>query len=212
MCGRAKGKIAALPRALGVALLIVLVAPTARADIWRFVDSKGIVHLSDRSMGPGSVLLVRGNKRVKGATVRDHKKQVRYSERNEQRYTELLNRAARELRLDRALVHAVVRVESAFDPQAVSRAGAIGLMQLMPDTAKRYGVNDLRNPSQNVYAGVRHLRDLIHRFNDVVLALAAYNAGENAVLRYGRTVPPYPETQDYVRKVLNFYRLYRATS
>ncbi len=114
--------------------------------------------------------------------------------------------------LDRNLIHAVVRVESAYDPYAVSRAGAVGLMQLMPATAKRYGVRDSRNPHQNVRAGVLHLRNLLLQFNDVVLALAAYNAGENAVIQYGYKVPPYPETQNYVRKVLAFYRKYSRRS
>jgi soluble lytic murein transglycosylase-like protein len=196
---------------LGLALVMIIVvalaAPAARADVWKFVDRNGVVHLSDRPMGPGSELLVRGKKRVKnGSTSR--KGRIRYDEDNERRYTHLIDRVSRELSLDRNLIHAVVRVESAYDPEAVSRAGAVGLMQLMPATAKRYGVRNSYNPNQNVYAGVLHLRNLIQQFNDVVLALAAYNAGENAVIEYGYKVPPYPETQSYVRKVLAFYRQY----
>ena len=82
----------------------------------------------------------------------------------------------------------------------------------MPGTAKRYGVTNRRDPRQNVYAGVRYLRDLLVQFNDVPLALAAYNAGENAVKRYGNKIPPYKETQGYVRKVLDYYRRYRKSS
>lgn len=202
------------------ALATALAAPAAKADVWKFVDRDGVVHLSDRPMGPGSELLVRGKKRIKHGTLGNAKQRgsrskgrmaIRDLEANAQRYTRLIDRVSRELSLDRNLVHAVVRVESAYDPQAVSRTGAVGLMQLMPETAQRYGVRDSRNPTQNVYAGVLHLRNLIQRFNDVALALAAYNAGENAVIGYGYKVPPYPETQSYVRKVLTFYRRFSGT-
>ena len=193
---------------LAASLCLAVGAPTAKADVWKFVDRDGGVHLSDRPMGPGSELLVRGKKRVKKGTSARGRNALRHMKENEKRYTRLIDRVARELSLDRNLIHAVVRVESAFDPGAVSRAGAVGLMQLMPATAKRYGVRDSRNPTQNVYAGVLHLRNLIQQFDDVVLALAAYNAGEGAVVGYGYKVPPYPETQSYVRKVLAFYRQY----
>ena len=201
---------------LGAALVVSLVAclagPTpVRADIYKFVDGNGNIHLADRPLGPGYVRIMRGNKRVKGTSVRGRQMPV-YTPENERRFTDLISRIAREMRLDKALVHAIVRVESAFDPHAVSRAGAVGLMQLMPETARRYGVRDPRNPRQNVYGGVRYFRDLLSQFDDVVLALAAYNAGENAVIRHGHRVPPYPETQNYVRKVLDFYRVYRAPS
>ena len=193
--------------ALAVAFGVAAAVPDARADVWKFVDRDGVVHLSDRPMGPGSELLVRGKKRVKNLSA-SGRASIRHLEDNQKRYTHLIDRVARELSLDRNLIHAVVRVESAYDPLAVSRAGAVGLMQLMPATAKRYGVRDSRNPTQNLYAGVLHLRNLIVQFNDVTLALAAYNAGEHAVIGYGYKVPPYPETQDYVRKVLAFYRQY----
>ena len=201
--------IAATYLALAGALGLAAVAPTAQADVWKFVDRYGVVHLSDRPMGPGSELLVRGKKRLKNRSV-SSKHALGDLQENEKLYTRLIDRVSRELSLDRNLVHAVVRVESAFDPQAVSRAGAVGLMQLMPRTAELYGVRDSRNPTQNIYAGVLHLRKLIQQFNDVVLALAAYNAGENAVINYGYKVPPYPETQNYVRKVLVFYRQYSS--
>jgi soluble lytic murein transglycosylase-like protein len=199
--------IVAISELLTGALCMAVAVPSARADVWKFVDRDGVVHLSDRPMGPGSELLVRGKKRIKDRNAA-RSRAPRYLEDNQKRYTYLIDRVARELSLDRNLIHAVVRVESAYDPLAVSRAGAVGLMQLMPETAKRYGVRDSRNPTQNLYAGVLHLRNLIQQFNDVVLALAAYNAGENAVIGYGYKVPPYPETQNYVRKVLAFYRQY----
>jgi len=102
------------------------------------------------------------------------------------------------------LVEAIIAVESGFNPMAVSVKGAMGLMQLMPQTASRYGVADPFNPKQNVSGGIRYLRDLLLRFENLIHALAAYNAGENAVLKY-RGLPPYRETHDYVKKVLDRY-------
>lgn len=107
--------------------------------------------------------------------------------------------------LDPLLIHAVIRAESNFNPRAVSPKGAAGLMQLMPDTARRYGVADRFDPAQNLEGGARYLKDLLARFGgDLALALAAYNAGEAAVLRYGR-VPPFPESQQYVVRVKSYY-------
>ena len=103
------------------------------------------------------------------------------------------------------LVSAVIRAESGFNPRAVSRKGAQGLMQLMPTTASMLGVRNSFDPRENIAGGVRHLRGLIDRFpHSLALAIAAYNAGERAVVQYGG-IPPYPETQDYVTKVLHFY-------
>jgi soluble lytic murein transglycosylase-like protein len=113
---------------------------------------------------------------------------------------------ARRHGVDPLLVRAVIRAESNFDPRAVSPKGAAGLMQLMPATALRYGVENRFDAAQNVDGGVRYLRDLIAMFQgDLTLALAAYNAGEGAVLKYGRRVPPYAESQQYVVRVRQFY-------
>ena len=115
--------------------------------------------------------------------------------------------AAQKNGIDPALVHAVIGVESAYQERAVSPKGAVGLMQVMPDTGRRYGVENLTLPTQNLQAGTRYLSDLMRMFNgDLSLALAAYNAGENAVLRHGRRIPPYPETLRYVPRVLSVYR------
>lgn len=107
--------------------------------------------------------------------------------------------------VDPALVEAVISVESAFDPLAISAKGAMGLMQLMPETASRYGVSNPFNPRENLAGGVRYLRDLLIRFENLPYALAAYNAGETAILRY-RGIPPYRETRNYVKKVIDRYR------
>ncbi len=120
-------------------------------------------------------------------------------------YQALIEEAARRHGLLPELLHAVIRTESAYKPDALSSAGACGLMQLMPGTADRFNVSDIWNPAENIHAGAAYLRLLLDMFdNDLRLALAGYNAGENAVKRYGNEIPPYPETQDYVRKVLQF--------
>lgn len=124
-------------------------------------------------------------------------------------YDALIARVAAEHRLDFALVKAVMHVESSFNPYARSPKGAAGLMQVLPTTAARYGVRDVYNPQENVRAGVSHLRYLLQRFKHKrALALAAYNAGEYAVRRHGG-IPPYPETQAYVHKVMQYERAYR---
>lgn len=122
-------------------------------------------------------------------------------------YSAIIDRAAYVHGLDPWLLHAVIRAESAYNPLAQSSKGAIGLMQLMPDTAARYGVRDPWNPEENIYAGARYLRDLMGMFgSDVRLAVAAYNAGEGNVQKYGNQIPPFDETRGYVTKVLDFYR------
>lgn len=175
----------------------------AAADIYKYVDPSGGVHFADRRLGPGYVLIFRKNRKV-----RPHAGSRAFL-LNRKRYGPMVDQVAERHRLDAALVHAVVQVESAYDPAAVSRKGAVGLMQLMPETARRYGVHDRRDPHRNIDAGVRYLRDLILRFKNVVLALAAYNAGENAVERYGNRVPPFPETRRYVRQVMEVWKTRR---
>jgi soluble lytic murein transglycosylase-like protein len=117
----------------------------------------------------------------------------------------LVRNDAREYRVDPALVEAIIENESGFDPNATSSAGARGLMQLMPATAAGLGVRDSYDAAQNVRAGTRYLRGLIDRFGDIELAVAAYNAGAGAVERFGG-IPPYAQTQNYVRNVLAAYR------
>lgn len=117
----------------------------------------------------------------------------------------LINTASSRYEVDPELVQAIVSVESAYDPLAVSPKGAMGLMQLMPETAARYGVSNPFNPRENVAGGIRYLQDLLHRFENLRHALAAYNAGETAIVRY-RGIPPYRETQNYVKRVMERYR------
>lgn len=119
--------------------------------------------------------------------------------------------AARETDIEPALIHAVIAVESSFNPAARSRYGALGLMQLMPGTAKRYGVTNRLDPAQNIQGGARYLRDLMAMFdNDLQLVLAAYNAGEEAVIRYGRRIPPFRATVAFVPRVMGYYWKFRS--
>ncbi len=120
-------------------------------------------------------------------------------------YGELIHSAAQRYGLDKNLIVSVISVESNFNPKAVSRRNARGLMQLLPETAMHLGVQNIFDPKQNIEAGTRYLRDLLLRYhNNLVLALAAYNAGPQSVQRYGR-VPPYRETINYVRRIQREY-------
>ena len=126
-------------------------------------------------------------------------------------YEQVVAAVSRAYGVDSALLHAVISVESGYNAKAISRKGAAGLMQLMPKTAKRYGVTDAMDPLQNLKGGAQYLRDLLRMFNNNVgLAVAAYNAGELAVTGHGNRIPPYPETQRYVPRVLDLYRRYQT--
>ncbi|MFW6023642.1 MAG: transglycosylase SLT domain-containing protein [Myxococcota bacterium] len=213
------------------ALLVVAVALPVRADIYRCTDGDGQVHFtSTRSPKMRCEVAVRERKKAKsqGGDTKAAKTakaakaaKVRAAARSGEKtdapdraargrmYDKYLAQAARLYQLPKAFLRAVVRVESAFNPQVVSRVGAMGLMQLMPRTATAMGVRNPFDPRQNIFGGTRYLRVLANKFNgDLVLTVAAYNAGEGAVARY-RGVPPYAETRRYVRRVLSHYYTYR---
>lgn len=118
----------------------------------------------------------------------------------------LVEKHAGARRLDPELVHAVIRAESAYRADAISPKGAVGLMQVMPTTGRRFGVSDLASPESNLLAGTAYLRHLLDRFDNLPLALAAYNAGEGAVIRAGGKIPAYPETRGYVQTVMRNYQ------
>lgn len=151
--------------------------------------------LANRDMGPVTRLAMGSNSNLKGFTT-GNAEHDSYIVESSLRY-----------RIDPLLIYAQMHQESSFKIRATSHKGASGLMQLMPATARRFGVTKIYDPKQNVDAGVKYMRWLLDFFGqDVVLALAGYNAGEGAVLKYGRNVPPYRETQEYVRRITNRYR------
>jgi soluble lytic murein transglycosylase-like protein len=176
-------------------LAIVLLAPVARpvcADIYRYVDEDGVIHFSNVPNHYRFRLYISDGKMDYQAYF--------------DRYDKIIRQAARKHGIDSTLIKAVIRAESDFDKHAVSSKGAQGLMQLMPETARELEVSDSFDPKENIHAGVRYLKKQLKNFkNDVSLALAAYNAGENAVRRYGHRVPPYKETRTFVDRVLRYW-------
>jgi soluble lytic murein transglycosylase-like protein len=183
---------------LAVAAAFALAAPAASAgDIYTFVDERGVTHFTN----------VPNDERYELVVVRTpYPERVRPAPRH-WGYDGLILLNARVNKVPPALVKAVIAAESRFDSAAVSRAGALGLMQLMPETARQLGVDDPFRPDENVRGGTRYLRAMLDRYGDMSRALAAYNAGPTVVDQY-RGVPPYPETRDYVRRVLAYYRHY----
>jgi soluble lytic murein transglycosylase-like protein len=190
------------PSGLRMAMMLLLAAAwgITRADIYSFVDSSGVTHFSNvPADGRYKLLLATPAEEPTEKPGKWLAKSVDYDP--------LIERAARAAAVRPELVRAVIVVESAFNPRAVSKRGALGLMQLKPSTARHYGVSNAFDPEQNITAGAHYLRDLLRRFgNDLELTLAAYNAGEDAVERYGRSIPPFSETRHYVPAVLRVYR------
>ncbi|MCU7915874.1 MAG: lytic transglycosylase domain-containing protein [Candidatus Thiodiazotropha sp. (ex Gloverina cf. vestifex)] len=179
-----------------------LASLSVHAEIYKYRGKDGGVHFTDRPMS--------GNYRLIWRNGPSKSRKGNYSlakmRENKSKFTPMIETVAKELRLHPGLLHAMVRVESAYNPKAISKKGAQGLMQLMPATASRYGVNDSYDPKQNLEGGARYLSDLLTQFEyDIRLALAVYNAGENAVKRYGNKIPPYKETMNYVDKVMGEY-------
>lgn len=185
--------------------------------VWTYVDAQGITHIGNVSPPPVKRLRWLGfDDRVKGTSQLSAVSQHPMRQPGYATVRSLLESAAQQHGLDPALVKAVAAAESGFQPDVVSPKGAVGLMQVMPATAARYGVAAhspqqasvlLKDPDVNVHVGAKYLADLLRMFDgELELALAAYNAGEGAVLRHGRRIPPYPETQQYVTRVMRFYR------
>ena len=198
---------------VGVALAVGVVARPAMADIFTFKDENGVVHFTNIPNGDKRYKLLRkeGDNPAPQLTGFARPSTWLPSEQLIQQYSPIIERASLTHGVEKALVHAVISAESGYNPYAISRAGAVGIMQLMPDTAKRYGVKNSLDATQNIEGGVRYLKDLLVMFNgNIELAVAAYNAGENAVIKYGNRVPPYAETVHYVPKVLGFYRKFQT--
>ncbi len=176
-----------------VAAALLLNALPSRADVYQYIDANGTISLTNVPNDPRYRRVIAELPRSR-TVISDGELEP------------VIARHSRAHRLHPALIRAVIKTESDFDPQAVSRAGAIGLMQLMPQTAVRLDVRDSYNPDENIGGGTKYLRQLLDRFNgNLPLALAAYNAGEHVVERY-QGLPPIPETRQYVKKVLRYYR------
>ena len=174
--------------------LLFLYNPAA-ADIYRYVDANGTIHFTNIPTSPRYRLF-----REERSTL---------SRNGATRYDQLIKEISRRHDMDPALVKAVIKTESDFDPQAVSKKGARGLMQLRPDTLKDLNVYNAFHPRDNINGGVKFLKQLLKRFdNNLTLSLAAYNAGPSVVEKY-EAIPPYKETQGYVKKVLNYFDRYR---
>jgi hypothetical protein len=187
-----------LLRSIAVTAAIATASP-AGAEVYRLKAPDGTVHFTNAPTDPQY-------RRMEGTiTTGSEAGWLRLPKGDTRPYLNEILEASSRYGVPDQLVTAVIRAESGFNPRAVSRKGAQGLMQLMPATASNLGVRNSFDPRENIHGGVRHLRGLIDRFpGNLPLAIAAYNAGEKAVLTYGG-IPPYPETQDYVGKVLRFY-------
>ncbi|MEN3110165.1 lytic transglycosylase domain-containing protein [Uliginosibacterium paludis] len=199
-----------LPTLLAAALLAGLPLEPARADVYGFIDEHGVHNYSDVPRDPRARLLWRDLKGPKAIGIPDSRALMASLP---PALDARIESAARTHGLDPFLLRAVVAIESRANPNARSPKGAMGLTQLMPATAKRFGVRDAFDVRQNLDGGARYLRLLLTLFrDDVSLALAAFNAGENAVIRNGHSIPPYPETQRYVPTVIEQMSLFKRNA
>jgi len=198
----------------GLALLGLLAAPAARAgEVYSYVDGDGVLHFSNVPSDSRyrKVKRTPGTSGVYREAPRSTPAQAAPAATRTERFRAHVRAAAAKYNLPEALLLAVMAVESNFDHQAVSEKGAMGLMQLMPGTAKEMYVSDAWDPPQNIEGGARYLRILANQYEgDLVRTLAAYNAGPDAVRRAGGAVPNIPETREYVRKVVALYQAFKT--
>ena len=196
---RRNGLKEAFVRTVGASFifLVLVVAPVSAGSLYSYINERGIKVYTN--IGVNRTDIPRQETR---STTRTRPNP----------YLSLIQDSARRFKVDADLVKAIIQVESSFNPRAVSAKGCMGLMQLHPDTAKRIGVRNAFDPAQNIRGGVQYLRFLTDHFNgNLPLVLAAYNAGENAVRRY-QGIPPYRETQQYVRKVTALFQSFKPLS
>jgi len=201
---------------IGLPLLVsLLLTNNVCADIYRLVDKEGNQHFAERQVTPSYRLILKSDSNTSTNSFNTQKRKnvsVVHVPRNntlQKKYHSIIVQAANEYLLEPSFIHAVITAESSYQYNAVSSAGAQGLMQLMPETARRFGVEDPFDPKQSIHAGTEYLYKLLQEFKSKELALAAYNAGEGTVRRYNKQIPPYPETKQYVDKVMGFYWYYR---
>lgn len=185
---------------IGMALLLVLLPLYASADIYMYVDREGVVHFTN----------------VPTASDSDYRVYIKEDAQfspglySPDRYDIYIREASELYGLSYPLLKAIIKAESDFNPRAVSRKGALGLMQLMPENVRRLKINDPFDPWENIMGGARYFRQMLDRFKGKLsLSLAAYNAGPTTVERYNNQIPPYRETENYVEKVMRFYYSYK---
>ncbi len=196
--------------ALVLLSILATTADEARSDIYQVVSANGSITLTNIHRTDRKLVRVARERPVL-AKAPSLVKPIRKGRAKAPRYALIVAQAAFDYDLPAELLHAVIKTESNYDPSALSPKGAAGLMQLMPDTAKDLGVQDVFDPAANVRGGARYLKRLLKMFdNDLSLTLAAYNAGPGTVLAYGSAIPPYPETQRYVPSVLGHYQRLQA--
>jgi len=180
-------------------LLTFFVNSPAVADIYLYIDSQGVLHFTNTPTSSNYKVYMR-------ETTRRQKTFV-----NIQTYDDVISEAAKRNGVSSSLLKALIHVESYFNPRAVSKKGAMGLMQIMPENLQPLNINDPFDPWENIMGGAAYLKAMLERFsNQLPLALAAYNAGPSAVEKYN-DIPPYPETQDYVQKVIRFFHQYKKS-
>jgi soluble lytic murein transglycosylase len=191
-----------IKRWLGLSIFCVLsiiVSPYAHADIYVYIDSQGVMHFTNTPTSNKYKVYMREPIIIP---------QALYSL---QSYDDVISEAARRNGIAFSLLKALIHVESYFNPKAVSKKGALGLCQIMPHNLQKLNISNPFDPWENIMGGARYLRAMLERFNnELPLALAAYNAGPTVVERYG-DIPPYPETMDYVQKVIKLFRLYKSS-
>ena len=185
---------------LGILIVLLTGSPQVWADIYKYIDSSGVVHFTNTPTSTDYILYLQEKGRKQ--------KVFRPAPRT---YDAIIQQAGKIYGVDAALIKAVIQAESNFNPKAVSRMGARGLMQIMPENDTALNISNAFDPSQNIMGGTRYLKQLLKRYDrKLPLALAAYNAGPQAVDRYLQ-IPPFQETQAYVRKVMSLYSRYKSS-
>lgn len=183
-----------MPARCLILIALVIVSPAlVHADIYMFIDSNGVIHFTNVPTSSDYTLYIKERPKKKGRSA------------SSSAYDPLIQKAATAFDMDFHLIKAVIQAESAFDPDAVSKKGAKGLMQIMPDNFDMLSIQDPFDPEQNIMGGTQYLKTLMQRYDGKLpLALSAYNAGPEAVDRY-KAIPPFPETQSYVSTVMKTY-------